>query len=406
MSYGTSNQPSRAWLLVGLSLGTLLAWWVITVVFESMKVEAQHRHNEQMEEDARQWVRQDAARKMAAHEESLQRDQRHLREWETAAGGLVQSVSKNPDLSLQELLEQVAEVCAPTGTVVTVKVDRFTDFEITMDFRQPVLIPQMAQAGACLLQVGAPYLHSLRFFQNGRLVAELDRRGIESISDWSTASAATVEPLLLRPEIEAAAPTAAAQTAREESEPIGDFKRLRDAERSLKADWDQQMELMQALLKAQADAVNLADVRDSTRLQTKLRELRRAGAGLEGLRSGFLGHEKLHQRLLTEQNLDPLAVQIIMREAAGRYREEKQHVDKFFDALKTRQSGADYFLNEMQRQWGSWRIVAEGLKISFTSDAAKQAHDRGTAQWEAGDTATIAAMKEWSAWNKARTERK
>ena len=406
MSCGTSNQPSRAWLLVGLSVGTLLAWWVITVVFKSMKVEAQSRHHAQMEEDVRQWVRQDAARKMAAHEETLQRGQRHLREWEMAAGGPVQSVSKNPDLSLQELLEQAAEVCAPTGTVVTVKVDRFTDFEITMDFRQPILAPQMAQAGACLLQVGAPYLHSLRFFQNGRLLAELDRRGIESVSDWSTASAAIVEPLLLRPETEAAAPPVAAQTAREETEPIGDFKRLRDAERSVRANWDQQMELLQALLKAQAEAVNLADVRDSTRLQTKLLELRRAGASLEGLRSGFLGHEKLHERLLTEQNLDPLAVLIIMRGAAGRYHEERQHVATFFDALTARQSGADYFLHEMQRQWGNWRIVAEERKISFTAAAAKRAHDRGTAQWEAGDTATTAAMKEWSAWNKTRPEKK
>ena len=419
MAHGTFRQREAAGILVGIVFGTVVVWLAIHAVFESRVVRAQSRHNVQMEEDARPWARQDGTRKMGGHEETLQREQRHLREWEAAVGGPARAVAKNLDLSLGEMLQQAAEVCAPTGTVVTVRVDRFTDFMVNLDFSQPVPVPQMAGAAACLLQVGAPYLHSLRFFHNCRFLAELDRRGIEALPDWSTASAAMVEPLLW-PETEPATLPAVAGSPREETEPAGDFKRLRDAERALEALQDQQMEQLKTLLKAQSDAVNLADFwvdagfqlkaqrqqQSGTGLQSRMEQLRRARAGLNALPDAFLGREASRKRLLTGQNLDPLAVRIFIRESAGRYRTEREHVTRFFQALTARQSAADYFLNEMQQQWGSWRVVPEAGKIAFTSVAAGEAHDRGTARWEESVAATDEVFKAWMAWNRTQTATK
>ena len=420
MAHGTFIQREAAGILVGIILGTVVAWLAMDAAFESWVVQAQSRHNVQMEEDARQWARQDATRKMAVHEETLRREQRHLREWEAAVGGPARAVAKNPDLSLEEMLQQAAEVCAAAGTVVTVRVDRFTDFMVNLDFPQPVPVPQIAAAAACLLQVGAPYLHSVRFFHKGRFLAEVERRGIEALPDWSTASAALVEPLLLWPETEPATLPAVAVSPREESEPVGDFKRLRDVERALEALHKQQMEALKTLIKAQSDAVNLADVRVDagfqsksqrqqqfgTGLQSRMQQLRQAGAGLDALRDAFLGREASHKQLLTEQNLDPLAVRIFVRESAVRYRTEREHVTRVFQALAASQSAADYFLNEMQQQWGSWRVLPEAGKIAFTTVPAKEAHDRGTAEWERCVAVADEVVKAWTAWNRAQTATK
>src|SRR5688572_18176361 len=142
----------------------------------------------------------DAKRQIEAHDATVARRRRFQQEIVAALGGPVGAALKHPELTLRGTLQQLARACAPQGSVPHVAVDRFTEFTVVIDLpdQQPRLA--LAEIAQRLLTHSAQYFHHVRFSHDGNVLAQLDRRAIESIADWTKTTVPAVEKLLIDPE--------------------------------------------------------------------------------------------------------------------------------------------------------------------------------------------------------------
>src|SRR5262249_6048967 len=153
------------------------------------------------------WAREDSKRKAADHQEALKRKREYEKALSDLVGGPSEAAAHDPDLSIQQMLEQTAVACAPAGVRVKVRVevDGFTEFEAVITLMQPATQDQLAEMTACLMRHGAPYVHTIRFIRDSHLLVELDRRTIETVSDWSQLSPARKQELFLTSDVPASA---------------------------------------------------------------------------------------------------------------------------------------------------------------------------------------------------------
>lgn len=123
---------------------------------------------------------------------------RRRAELEQAWGGRLAAALKNPEFSLRDALNEAAKACAPTNALAYVEVDRFTEFNVTVDSGETISTNDMVAFARRFLPVTKAYIDAVRFSHKGNLIAELDRQDIEFIDDWSRASEQRIAMLLPR----------------------------------------------------------------------------------------------------------------------------------------------------------------------------------------------------------------
>jgi len=401
------NRRPAALLIASALFATLaLATWLV-LRFEDRAGALRANHDQQLVALQKQWAREDAARKAAAHEEALSRQRARQRELEHALGGPTEVPARNPDLTIRQMLEQTARACAPTGASVIVHVDRFTEFEVIVTLKSAPGSNQLAELTTCLLRHGAPYVHTLRFIQGGRVIAEVDQRALELVPDWSHASVTTAQELLASSGLAAPSPEAAANdaqppSAKEDSpELTGDRKRLQEVEDAFQRTRASQFDRLNKLIEAQDSAPRLASVGQASDLAERLKWLGDDESALDSARDLLLNPEPEYRRRLNEQNFDPLVVAILCRGLTERGEQQRPYLAKLLEAVAERQRITQSFLAAMQSQWGNWHgDPATGL-IHFDSSSARDACQRGQAQYEQASHAVGLALRAWSDFNAA-----
>jgi hypothetical protein len=404
------NRRPAPLLTVCALLATLVLAALLVRRFEDRAGALRANHQQQLVTLQKQWASEDAARKVAAHEEALRRQRAHQRELEQALGGPTEVPARNPDLNIQQMLEQTARACAPAGASVVVRVDRFTEFEVIVTLKGVPGPNQLAELTTCLLRHGAPYVHTLRFIQGARVIAELDQRALELVPDWSQASVTTAQQLLASSGLAAPSPVAAANdaqppSAKEDSpELTGDRKRLQEVDDAFYRARTNQFDRLNKLIEAQDFAARLPSVGRASDLDERLKWLGDNESALDSARAFFLNPEPEYRRLLNEQNFDPLMVTILCRGLTERGEQQRPYLTRLLDAVAERQRITKSFLAAMQSQWGNWHGNPATGRIYFDPPRdreAQEAYNRGSAQYERASHAVELAARAWSDFNAA-----
>ena len=382
--------PHRAnSLLVTVAVATVLAGSLLAGWYRNEREALDARQQAQLDDEARRWPREDAARKLANHEEKLAANKRRDRELAEAWGGQEQAPLKNPDLDLRKMLEQTAQICAPTGTLVTARAERFTEFEVSFEFTEMIRTQQLARICACLLRHGTPYVSNVRLLHDGRVLATLDQAAIVSVPDWSKASPSAVEYLFLKTDVAlwleqvTGDRSEPAPTTDMEADLTRDTGRLRKAGDAFNQTLTKLFERLGSLTQNQDAAVQLGGVRTLTDLKTRLKLLEDNERAEQELYRAFLATETEYRRVLEEQKFEPLVVTIMMRAKKEQDTQERPFIKALFDALRERQRGAAALLAEMQAQWGEWTGDRFGTGIDFSSQRARDAYEKSTKGFEA-----------------------
>ncbi len=375
------------------------------------------RHHGEMAEEAKQGTREEAERKVIAHEEALKREREHQRELEEAWGGPAEAAWKNPDLSIAQMLEQLARACAPPASPVTVRVDRFTEFELNLGVDRGAGTTQLAEISQCLMRHAAPYLRELRFIQNGRIQVDLDAGAVDSVPDWKQASVVEIGRLIASVEDGGSAGKTDASPAdqndlvakleakmkevnptNDEPPLSGDSQHLREANLAFNRMAQEKNARLNAAIEKQGQAGMLGDVHTTLDLERKSALLHESEAALGEAREFYLNQDRVYRQLLEQEHIDLLLANISVRGVSERLGRRRPYLEQLFQALDERQRSATALLTDMKSMWGSWSGDATETRIQFTSVAVRDAYEQASVQFKQASKQVATAMHAWSGW--------
>jgi hypothetical protein len=141
--------------------------------FESKwKAKEAEQRAQQLEE------REQTATKLSEAEKKLT-EQQEVELW----GNPTNRITRDPSLTIAEMLQQVAGLAAPAESQITVKVNRFTEFDVSVSFPKRPDSNQLARISIMLLNKEfGRYLNSLRFIvSEDDTIKVIDRRAIERL---------------------------------------------------------------------------------------------------------------------------------------------------------------------------------------------------------------------------------
>jgi hypothetical protein len=173
-------------------LGILLLSLFCVVVVHVFQSRARHDYRERNAEMMGEMEAEHAEAQVALREEFRVADMQRLEvqraKWLQAVGGTVEWAAKNSEYDIQTMLEQVARASAPQGTVVSCRVDRFTEFSLFVGLDDRASTNVLLKVARDVLRHGRPYLSLVSFVREGRLVAEITQREMESVKEGQKVS--------------------------------------------------------------------------------------------------------------------------------------------------------------------------------------------------------------------------
>lgn len=327
-------------------------------------------HEQAKSDLEQQHAKERAANAVKAHEIRLENERRHQREVVAAAGGPADYAIKNPELTLSQMLSQLALACAPKDSKTSVKVDHFTEFEIVVDFPQPPEPSTLGEITSCVLSRSAAYLHAIRFTHRGTLIAELTPEALNSVPNWATISSSVASSLLTRPSQPTQIATANTSSPGSASQPEASPKNpaLEAYNELLTKQLDEFNQFIQTLF----SAGSLPSYNSAAMIQEKLVELDNAWASLK-LKRDLLANPLPHlDRLLRQHGSDPLYNEIVLRGERERLTGRQRAWETRFHAIQALLSSTSGFLMAMHQTWGQWSV--SGDQIQFDSRELEQTY--------------------------------
>jgi hypothetical protein len=401
--------------LAGAPLLAAAAGFFLYNWFQGQEKALYTQQEQAMAQDSLDWAREEKDRKVKAYQSARQLVQEHRQKLEAAWGGATEAACKDPHLAIAGMLEGLAQTCALTPGV-TVRVDRFTEFEISVRWDGPLDVARMANVCFCLLPRATPFARALRFVQRGVIVAELDERAIDSIPDWTRASLVDIQNLLSTPQNSASQNGGGSKvgtwstdfqrklkdlsSTAEEAAAGGDGQRIQDAQKAFDQMLASHNQRLKSVLEMQDQAGRLADLSSADSLQSKLRLLRQAAVDLGQTRQFLLNQDSEFRQTFQSREVDPLFIHIQMRSLSERQARRRPYLEALFQAVEQRQNSAELFLTEMQRTWGAWS--AAGTTIQFSTPEAQAAYRQASDQLSQATDRTSTAIRALNDWEAAR----
>ncbi len=271
------------------------------------------------------WAKENAEHALAAKQKSLEMEKAYAQEQARALGGPIEAATKDPALDIRRMLNQIAIASAPADTEVSVTVDRFTEFDVALVLRQPLSLNEVAGITKVFLENTAPYVHSLRFIHGNEVLAQLKQDAIESITNWTAASADSIQTLLLISDTEseprtaamAAGDTSATQTDKKDLTP--DQIKIDQAQSTFTTHYNEHAHLLQKLAHELSQAAQLDSVSVSrAQLKAQIASLIRSPRASQPNATFSLHQSADLEQLLESQNSDPLVITILKRDVENR----------------------------------------------------------------------------------------
>jgi len=376
------------------------AWIGLERRQESLAKELAAAHQKTIAAHNEQFELREVDRQIAARDEAVRRDRRYDDEYTAALGGPIDVALKRPDLTILGMIHELARACSPSGSVPHVSVDRFTDFAVLIDLPRQETNAALAEIAKCLLQHSSQYLNAVRFSHHGRVLAQLDRRAIESIPDWAQATPADIEKLLVNPEFSepptfVGAPQAAERQIQEPQNLPPEVQRQKVAEERFAEAYHRADAQLRAAFQQQIAAVNFAGVKLLSDLEERSKFLteaeRAAGEAKRVLAEPVVEYE----RILRQQQLDPVYIRAAARTASQGYARSRQAVTQVFGALEERSTCARQLLAAMKTHFGAWTYEPFQDRLDFHDPAAQQDYAAAIKKFNTASDALANAVQAW-----------
>jgi hypothetical protein len=397
---GFFNNPIK-WLLPVIAL-TVVGWLLVERDAKSRMSEALTAHQRNLKQHEKEWAHREVDQQLAAHEARVAQERRRREEWLKMMGGPRGVALKDPELTLTGMIEQLAAQCAPPGSRVHARVDRFTEFKVFIELPAPMQPAELAGMARSLLSHTAQYIHRLQFSHAGSLIGEIDRRRIESISDWTNAPNGEIEKLIVDPEhsepptfIGAVEPEPQTRLTEPQNLPE-EFRRQNQADREFQDLCQRASQQLYSAIELQADAINLAGVKSVRDLNERHAALERADSVATSARTVLASPVAAYERILREHNLDPIYIRAAARTATQSYGPSSAAVLKVLGALDQRSRSASDFLDLMKRSFGSWTFHAIEQRWEFSDDRARQDYERAMRKFDDDSRALQSAIEVWA----------
>jgi hypothetical protein len=393
---------NRFALVVGLCvLVPLIAKARFSAWFNSRTQRLYAEANARSAQQTKEWAQRKAAREISAHEAALEREERHRREIVATCGGPGQAVRSDVRLSIREMLRQLALVCVPAVSQVTARVDRFTEFDVVIVLARDASLSELSEWARCVLAQSAPYLYGLRFVRHDAVVGELDRRAIESVTDWSIAPLATVQERLVSMSAGAAQrstnpsfmPSPVAASNEDQSDDAYRVQRATEAFNSSAAQNDAAFNGLLSLLNG---ATDLKQFRTQGQIREKRQQLQIAFEQFESAKRFLSNPSASYEALLRQQEIDPIFIQAATRDFRQRKFAAQQHMRRVLLAVDRQQSSVLEYLAVMEEQWGFWQTKPRSQMIEFETPDAQDAYRTAADQVQAAQAELEVALSDWN----------
>jgi hypothetical protein len=362
--------------LLAMAVVTSAAWGLMHLVAEARRSESLREHQTVVAARQRDWARERVQREVTAHEAARERARGHERELMTAMGGPAEAAAKNPELSIGESIERVARACAPGGTRVNVRVERFTEFIALVELSMRLDTGTLANLARCILTHSAAYIHRLQFIHRGQLLAGLDRQAIESVADWKNVSLAEVQrcfteggsagSAVAEPNVSTTRPV----EPEEEQNLTPEARRQRQASEAFDAALETANERLRSALRSGQQAVDMAGMPTLSGLQARRALLEQAETLASQARAVLEDPAAEYRRLVEAARLDEVYVRSAVRTMAQRFDPLRPATTELFNRFSADLRASAGLIDVLARYLGDWTYDATSRRYTFTSDSA------------------------------------
>ncbi|MBN8248473.1 MAG: hypothetical protein J0L84_13665 [Verrucomicrobia bacterium] len=360
------------------------------------------RHAEAIAADRVTQARERADRELGALEEIRRQASRHQTEFVQAAGGELAAALCDPGVDLAQALRLIAESCVPPRAAVQVRVERFTEFEVTVHLATAPAPGELVRVSRCLLTETSGLVHSLRFLEGGRLVGHWDRRRIESIPDWP---AATEDQISAALDTDAVTPTNTAQAARsgerpgpEDTASVPEDSPLHMVLRAFDEDQNRRIREINGLAQELIGLAALGTMSGVPEIESRLGRTRDLAASIASERTAWVDPFPELMRQLLDAGVDSVLARVAVRELRQKSQASRMAAGKVFTALNDLVPPLERFLSVARDHWGHWAVEDGGMIVRFDSPETQQAFNTVQSRLE---RATLAEQSAVDSWNRA-----
>ncbi len=360
----------------------------------------------------------DLAVKRAEQDQFLKRQQ-SVREQESKArriqqlGGAVVAALKDPDAGIAETIEAVARAVIPNAEQVVVRVDRFVEFQLTVELAAAASQAQLAVWSRDLVLPLSRYLHALRFVTAGAVVGQLDRPAIEELLRVQERGGDLIALALqlLRPATESratarepsaapAAPSVAPLTPSREAESEPAIRVNRELAEAVHAHSKEFAEGLRDIY----DTVDRLGREGPAGVSSCRETVQRFRERLPMMRASLVDPASELDRRLAEAGVDEVyrraAVRTLRRDSPSTRDGERMiaQVRKYCDVLL-------HFLDTMDQHRAGWTVLPELRRIQFLDSELFEVYREVSSVCEREQKETQAAIVRWQSGMKAEVPR-
>lgn len=161
---------------------TLLLGWYLHVSYADWESARMLQQRQMLATQQATWNQQAAMQARTDQKTLLDRQNADLAEEQMSLGSPLTAATKNPDLDIRQMLEQVAVACAPAGAKVVVTVNGFTEFEVAIDLPSRLAPAEITPIAWHIITNTRPYIQTLRFIVGDAVLVDLNDADIEALS--------------------------------------------------------------------------------------------------------------------------------------------------------------------------------------------------------------------------------
>lgn len=394
----------------GFETGSWLFVWLIIAVLGAFGIRARLQSEREklrvtLDKKVDQTM-QEGQNSVSGFEQDLKRkareaETRRRSELEKAWGGRLAAALKNPAFSLRDALNNAAKACAPANTIAYVDVDRFTEFNVTVDSGGVISTNEMVAFARAFLPATKKYVNSIRFAQKGNLIAEIDRQDIEFIEDWSRATDQRIAMLLPREsQSRITEDPALVERYRNEqriSEAIAANPALRDkaerADRNLRRAIETAYDELHAALESVRKSESVGDIRSLRDLDRAEKDVKAAVEHLNQAKAFWNDPVKEWEKMLDAEGISGELREALVKGFPGIFRNNPVKSANVFSAVDGEITSSRFAMRLLVGESDKWKF--SGGRIVLMDDDFARRFENAHRQIREDIQQTDAALRAW-----------
>jgi hypothetical protein len=385
-------------LYFGMVFLTVLGWLGIRSTYDWREDNLRSIQNSLLTARQSSWSQEDAGWNASHQREVLGQEKARVEEWIRGLGGPLEAATKDPGLDIQQMIQQTAVACAPTDAMVSVTVDRFTEFDVAVVLNEKPSFTDLAGISRRLLQNTVPYVCSLRFIQGNSLLAELDDADIDSVTNWNTlldaAALAVLQAAAERDQpVSPGSDEAQTNQAQAQEDLNPDQAKINQARDAFKDDYAEHVRRLNELVARLNRSARLDDIQTPAQFQAQISWLDEASSEISVEKNYFINQPEAFGKFLRQQGVDAEVIKILKRGLDDRAAAQELAYSDLFDAISEYQQQIRNFLATMNDYRNNWTTLGSD-RIQFANPETQNVYRTAFAQVQRAADAVSRSFRE------------